>query len=553
VPPSAAAPAAPEAAPAAASTATPPSAGQDQILFDPELQGTASPSEPAAAANSSAAPTSPSPAPTSGDAQVRAVLHTRFAADTWQQDPREDVYDSTTLATLEASVRRSEKLRFALGLRARYHVSALAHDVADASATQQAFDAVPTAAYADATLAPGLHLQVGYQPVHLGRFDVLTATNFLAVSDLRDGPATMPEGAAEVGQLAALIDYDVSTWLSLRAIYIPFFTPHLLTLSEGDYAIFPATQQQTAKAIRDAAGGAPGRITKLLRGNLSRDDRNAIATSGFDALSPEPTFTHPQGALRATAHGPAGEIALTLGTALERMPTLQPSSSFVNYAYDQSMENQAFLGGAPHPLIVHHDRFFVASTDAATDIGPITVGAELAFMKNRTLYAWRKGGENEGLPNATHADLAHLGVRAEYTASDEWLAALEGFAAYAFGAPSDGTCQKPQSLVDANTKFSDCRYMLLEGQHWLRGAAALASFSPADTGLHFELGAALVTGPSLVLTPRIGYAPWPELEVEVGALFVEGPAPSTTNMAAVAVGTIYDHVDQVFLGVRYLP
>jgi hypothetical protein len=205
---------------------------------------------------------------------------------------------------------------------------------------------------------------------------------------------------------------------------------------------------------------------------------------------------------------------------------------------------------------VHHDRFFVISLDGATDVGPFALGAELALMKDRTLYAMRETGADEGFPEPTALDLLQLGARAEYTASDEWLLAVEAFGAYALSQPGDDACKKPVSLVESSHAFSDCQYMLLDESRWLTGAVLLTSFSPAGLGLHFEVGGAVLTGPSLVLTPRIGYSLWDDLEVEVGALFVEGKSPGSlgaTNQPELALGGVYDSVDQVFVGVRYLP
>lgn len=533
--------------PAAAPTSE---SSDEQIILDPELAALALPT--------SAPPLAATAARASPSAQVRAVLHSRFAGDLHREDAREEVWESTTLATLDASIRRSERVRFALGMRARYRFATLADDVPDASAAQHMLDAVPTAGYADVTLAPGWHLQVGYQPVHLGRFDVFSATNFLAVSDLRDGPSSMPEGAAEVGQLAVLVDYDASSWLSLRAIYVPFFVSHIVSLTESDYALFPATQAGTDEAINGAAGttmGASRRLRMLLRNNLSRDDRASIAQTGFAAFAPEPTFTSPQAALRLTAHGPDGEVAATLGTGLEHLPALALSQSFIDYAFESSIENEGYLAAAPRPVSMRHDRFLVASLDGATDLGPLTVGAELAYLGNRTLYALRAPGLAQGYPSPAHGDLAHLGLRAEYAASAEWLAALETFGDYALDAPSDGTCKRPRRLVDESTTFGECRYMFLSHGRFVAGAAVVTSVSPAALGLHFELSAAVITGPTLVLLPRIGYEPWDDLqlEFEIGALLIEGKKPSPAGTPEVAIGGAFDHVDQAFVGVRYQP
>ena len=545
--------------PAAQPSAT--SSPGEQIFEDPELEGVA-PSTPSASTPPPAAPS---------DAQARAVLHTRVGRDFRENDPREEVWESTTLGTLDATLRRSETLKFSLGLRLRYHFAALADDVSDAAAERQEFDAVPTTGYADFEPTSGVHVQLGYQGVQLGRFDIFSATNVLAVNDMRDGPATLPEAGDPVGQLAAMLDYDITSGISLRFIYVPFFTPHLVSLTESDYALFPATQQSTEAALAAAAGtntpGAARRLTALVRENLSRDDRALIASSGFSALAPEPTLSHPQAALRVTAHGPAGEIALTAATALEHLPSLVLSQSFVDYLYDsQSFGNQAALAANPRPLSVRYGRFFVLAADGAMDVGPFSLGAEVAFMKDRALYAMRDAASVEGTPSPGAADMAQagapggtpspgaadmvqVGLRGEWISSVEWVAAIEAFGAAALEKPRDGVCKRPR---DAAVN-GECTWMFLDNGRLLTGVAALVSFAPLETGWHLEVGAGLLTGPSLAFMPRVAYEVIDNLEVELGALVIEGERVPTSGAPDAALGGIFDNVDQAFVGLRYQP
>jgi hypothetical protein len=516
----------------------------DQVFVDPELQDEPRPTPTAT--------TAVAPASNPTDAHARSVLHTRVARDLKADDPREEVWESTTLATLEATLRRSESLRFALGLRARYRFASLEDDVSDAAAERHELDVVPTSAYADLNAAPGLHLQLGYQGVQLGRFDIFSATNVLAVNDLRDGPATLPEAGTPVGQLAALVDYDISSALSVRFIYVPFFTPHLVSLTESDYALFPASQAETEAALAGAAGDTPGasrRLTALVRKNLSRDDRAQIASSGFDAFAPEPTLTHPQAALRVTAHGPAGEVAFTAATALEHLPSLVLSQSLIDYLDNPSFANEGALGASPDPATIRHGRFFVLALDGAVDVGPVALGAEAAFMKDRALYALRNLDMQEGFPVPGAADLVQVGLRAEWVHGSEWLAVLESFAAFSLADPSDALCKRPR---DATIR-SECQWMILEHGNLLRGVAALLAFSPADTGLRLELGGGVLSGPSFGLMPRIAYEVLEGFEVETGALIVGGKPAPAAGAPSVALGGVYGDVDNVFVGLRYLP
>src|ERR1700690_1759404 len=96
--------------------------------------------------------------------------------------------EGTTIGVVEASQRRSEALMLSVGLRAR-HGFGMRHD----GNTRSELDVVPISAFADVTPAEGYHVRAGYQVISMGRFDVFSATNFLAVYDLRSGPVTMPE------------------------------------------------------------------------------------------------------------------------------------------------------------------------------------------------------------------------------------------------------------------------------------------------------------------------------------------------------------------------
>ncbi|HTU60024.1 MAG TPA: hypothetical protein VMF89_16340, partial [Polyangiales bacterium] len=189
--------------------------GGDEVIADPELSSSAAPS----VSSSSTDPVS----------ELHLTLHIRSNRDLKEDDPREEIWEGTGALILDATLRRSESLRFGLGLVARYHYAALALDVPDASAKRYELGVIPTAGYIDASIADGLHVRAGYQTLTLGRFDVFSATNVLAVNDFRSGPSSIP-GTTEVGQLAVLIDYDPASWLSLRAVYVPFFMPHLFNV-----------------------------------------------------------------------------------------------------------------------------------------------------------------------------------------------------------------------------------------------------------------------------------------------------------------------------------
>jgi hypothetical protein len=503
--------------------------------------------------------------------EVRLELHTRLGVDTEWQDPREDVFEGQQIVLLEARVRRSEDVRFALGVRARYWYARFAHDVPDSGAAHYELDAVPTAGYVDITAADGLHLRAGYQSVRLGRFDVLNPSDILSVYDLRSGPTTLPE-ASEIAQPALTIDWDIGSWLGLRAIVVPFFEPHLVHLTDGDYALAPVSQSEIDSQFtppRDPTAPPPTIEEQMrtvatqhfVRRALSRSGKVRLNDATLSAFAPEPTLTRPQAALRLLAHGPSGEIGLTAGIAREHLATPSFSRAYLAYLDAQSQ----MMGGASraeidallasHPIEMHYDPYAIASLDAATAVGPFQVGVELAYLFHRTLLAASTvpvavvtppaGADDMVDPNAAadavdfidYSDFAHAGARIEYAPDNDFLFTIETMVQRAM--------QPPQG--------SNRQYLFLADGRWVLAAAGFVSGQPWDIGLTLELGAGVLNGPSYMLAPRAQQRVAEDLWVEAGAYFVGGTHPPRANPMLGSIGALYDSVDQVFVGLRWVP
>jgi hypothetical protein len=497
--------------------ATDPGGGDGQTIEDPELAGSTSSSSGGSFGQENTG-------------SARLVLRSRFAADLFHADPREEVWENVTIAVLDATLRRSEDLRFVIGVRARYRWSALAHDVPDAKSNRFELDAAPTAGYVDYRVGSGVHLQAGYQPLHLGRFDLLSATNVLAVNDLREGVAVFPE-VTEIGQLSARLDWDVSDWFSLRFLYVPFFTPHIISVVESDYALFRMNQAST-QAPLDQLG-----LTGAFAANVSRSDRARLADSTLAAFAPEPTFRDQQAAIRATMHGTAGELGFTAVTALEHLPSFNTSPALINATLnpnDQVAQDE--LARTARPVTFDYNRFAVFSMDGAVDIEPLSIGFEVAYMLHRTLYAIGDGPFPLDLPLPDTTDLAHAGLRVEYASGTEWIFVLESFFSYALSTPKD----KQRS------------WLFLDDGRYAAGAGAVLAWN-SEFGLGIELGAFGVTGPSVFFMPRIHYGITETFDLEVGAIIVEGRTPPATITPQLAIGGLYDTVDCAFVGVRYSP
>jgi hypothetical protein len=288
-----------------------------QVIDDPELAAAPRGPNDAAAPTGAAMRASDTTIPAFVcDARLR--LHSRLGLDLFYSDPREETWESTSIAAFEATVRRSENVRLAVGLRARFQAASLRRDVADAAAARAQLDVAPTAGYVDLKMGAA-NLQLGYQSVQVGSFDAISAVDVLSVVDIRAGPATLPEASA-VAQLAVRLDYDPTASLSLRALYVPFFTPHILSIAEGDYAIGHLRQSQVESGISNL-----GVDKAVLAANLSRTDRERLAGTGLSVFAPELNFAAQQAALRVTWHGTLGELSVTIFATRERWKSLNAS------------------------------------------------------------------------------------------------------------------------------------------------------------------------------------------------------------------------------------
>ncbi len=497
-------------------SSTPGTAGKDETIVDPELQGAPATAGTTSAAGFSSRPEYPH------DAIFRTTLATRLGVDTDWDRPSQDVFEGTTIAALEVEQRRSAALLLSVGLRARH-----AFGMRKGGATYTELDVVPLSAFADVTPADGYHVRAGYQTITMGRFDLFSATNFLAVYDIRSGPVTMPDAAA-VGQPALRFDFDKISGLSIQAYYLPFFVPDLVTVYGTDYAIL-ASADRWADASPPAVGAPPP---------PPRSTLVVLSTSGIRAFAPAPNLTTPQGAIRANLNGSAGELAATVGTALERLPTIE---------INQTTTNPADL------LIVHHDRFGVASIDAATDVGPVQFGFEGAYEMHRTLVG-AGAVAVPGPPPTTaaappyvgHSDIVQLGLRAEVVAGD-LAAEVEMFGIAALSKPKDPNQQ----------------WLTLEQGRYFRGIAGGVHYELEASRLRFELGGGYLTGPTYVVMPRVEWEAVKTLYLELGAMFIGGRTPNWTAPAGapnaflgnpnLSIGGLYSDADQVFTGVRWVP
>jgi hypothetical protein len=499
---------------------------EEEVIDDPEL--------------SNAKPIEQVAPPPPG--RLHLELRSRVGVDTRWENDREGIVEGTQIAAFELEHPRSEDVTFAVGLRARHFVGRRSSGTDRDPAERYQLDVLPTAAYVDATLSDGLHTRIGYQVTPLGRFDIFTATNLLALQDMRSGPVSMP-GATEIAQPALRADIDLGSSFTLTSIYVPFFQPNLVDAVGSDYALFavagaapplptsisscpaPPPQSEAEQQYAEA-------IARRLEATVNSSQLSGAANAGLRALAPPPSLAEPQGAMRLTGRSSAGELSLTVGTALERLPALVLSPDWRNLFREPcNARYQAEIVANSDPFLrVVHPRFSVAALDGATDIGPVQIGVELAHMQNRTLYAGRVGE----LPEAGSADLAQLALRAEFAEAD-FAASVESFGLYALDEPGN----------------PDQKWFFLEDGRWFRGISAAVRWTAGRIAL--ELLGIATSGPTFLVTPRIEWEALKQFYLELGLLVIEGPEPPAFGDPDVSIGGIYDGVDQAFVGVRWLP
>jgi hypothetical protein len=492
--------------------------GGGEVIEDPELSG--GPGDTPAAGDFGG--------PMTPESEVHLTLQSRANRDLRDEDPREETYESTTQLVLDATLRRSESLRFGLGLVGRYHVASLKHGLPDTAPMRYEFDALPTAGYIDASVASaGLHVRLGYQPVPLGRFDLFSATNVLSVADLRDGPATIP-GTPEVGQMALKVDYSPGGWFSMQAVYVPFFMPHIMSFSDTDYALIPGNSKSSDAVIAALEDIVPAdQLQAALRAHFGRATRDHAAMGVLSAFAPVPSFAHPQGAVRMTARGGLGELALMASTALEHMPTLRVSKAAIDAAADGDVDLNA--------ISVEYKRFAVLSVDGTVDVPPFSIGFELAYQLHRTLYAVATAypDDSYSIPVPGYTDMLQGGLRAEYVQSRTWLMAAEAFMQYAMSTPDD----------------SHRGWMFYESGRFFRGVGGIFGYT-SDFGLHLEVAAAWLSGPTYIVQPRLSYDITDQLQVEAGVFVIGGQTPPMYVTPILSLGGVYNNVDFGFVGLR---
>jgi hypothetical protein len=571
-----------EAPPATPAERDPAPAGDgDEIIADPELEsaGAGAPADnhgwgdvvPGAenTASSSAASTY-DPLANTGIAHLELIG--QFGADLRHEGDLEDAYETRLRFDAEVEFRRSRKLRLSVGLRSDllWAVPAAGDDTLAFPATETLparnysqfeqdrfeLDLLPLSAFIDVTPAAGFHLRLGTQPVSMARMDFYSPIDILAAFDLRGQPKLSP-GSGRLSQPAVRIDWDLGSWATLQVIYLPWFMPNLAR---------PNRDRFVAGVL-----GTGGTTTRHQFEDLvDPSNQTRAAESGVRYVGPAPDFSTPQAQARLNMRGSGFEVAVSGGTALEKLPSIY----LTPYAED-AIRN---LPGADNELAgvlvkdgpvvdVAYHRYVLVGLDGSLDVSPFTIGFELAYSPSRHIVAATADASHLPQPNVSvpirnpdvNADPADPGnvldksirkgvqviqgaLHLEYLRGESLVLGVEAF-----------FVKTPDLPYDSTRDW----WGFIPGKGLYAGGLLGLSYRPNPDAnrWRFDLSLVSLVGPSLIAMPQIEYRLLDNFYVNVAAQIFEGPKQGVLQGGAqnVNAGSLYSGYDQVMLGFRYTP
>jgi hypothetical protein len=568
----------PELAGPAAPAATP----DEEVIVDPELGG--APTKPAQPAQDfgwgtvyeKPAPEAPPPVvrdeeevdPLANTGIAKLELLGQLGADIRHEYALEDAYETRLRFGGEIEFRRSRNLRLVLGSRVDFFWAAPSQNdpvvvrekVRALDQDRYEIDVLPTAAYADTTLADGVHLRLGHQVVSLGRMDFYSPNDVLVVYDLRPQPKVDITGN-KLAQPAARLDWDIGTWLTLQAVYVPWFMPHLTR---------PNRDQYVASVL---SGRGAALVPDYVNGLIDPSFQAKQSEANLRFVGPPPDFRNPQAAVRLNLRASSMELALHAGTALDKLPSV-----YVTPRLDAYLRNPNGAGNitalataiqAQQAVVdVEYHRYYQLGLDGSFDISPISVGFEVSYTPSRHLYAATKDGSHVAQPNVSRpindaravdggdgtirwepSNVTNRSLRkgvpvvqgalhVEWVKGETFVVAAEGFWINALELPYD--------------KERDWWGFIPDTGAYLGGMLAM-SYLVDDGKWRLDATAITGVGPSLILLPNIELRAREGLYFNVGAQIFEGPDPGFNGAQNLNLGGLLSGYDQVYVGLRWLP
>jgi len=532
------------------------------------------------------------PQANTGIAHLEAIG--QFGADMRHEGDLEDAYETRLRFDAEVEFRRSRKLRLSVGLRTDLFWGMPARDDGTLSApavtsasdptkvllparnyrvTEQdrfELDLLPLSAFVDVTPANGFHMRIGTQPVSMARMDFYSPNDMLAAFDLRGQPK-LAAGGGRLSQPALRTDWDMGSWATLQVIYLPWFMPNLMR---------PNRDQYVARVLGTGGYGGQSQLQELI--DPSYQVKASEASMRF--VGPAPDFATPQAQARLNMRGRGFELALTGGTAIEKMPSvyLTPIAESVSQGDkaqgeepDPSQELAGYVDAQLPVIDFAYHRYAQVGVDGSFDISPFSVGFELAYSPSRTLAAasleveQREGSKTlqaahlpqpnvtEPIvdPNPSTGDWGNVlnekirvgvpvvqaALHVEYLLGETLVIAAEAFLVKALELPFDKT-RDWWGFIPRTGLYA--------------GGLLAASYlpNPSVGRWRFDLSMVSLVGPSLIAMAQIECRVTDKLYLNVGAQIFEGPQQQILGGAqTVNAGGLYGGYDQVLLGFRYVP
>lgn len=500
---------------------------------------------------------------------ARLELVGQVAADLRHEGDLEDAYESRLRFGGEVELRRSRRLRLMLGSRLDFFWAAPSHNDNVLAARNERVldqdrfevDVFATAAYVDATLSDGLHLRVGQQVVSLGRMDMYSPNDMLAAYDMRPQPR-LDLAANKLAQPALRLDWDMSTWATLQAVYVPWFMPHLSR---------PNRDQYVAKVV---SGQGPSELPTNIRELIDPSWQTHASGSSIRYIGPPPDFRSPQAQLRANFRGHGMEFALNAGTAIEKLPAVYYTPYVNDAVIDPSNEKAVSeVGFAVYEqqmvADVEFHRYNLIGFDGSFDISPVSIGFEFAYSPSRHLYAATRDGRHLPLPNVTEQITNPIAMDENQDGVTEWTPSNVTHRRIRKGVPMVQAALHVEwlkgetfalvgemfwinALALPHDKSRDWWGFIPNTGAFVGGMVAL-SYALNDGQVRFDLTTVSMVGPSLILVPHVEVRAREGLYVDAGAQIFEGPAPGVNGMQNLNLGGLMSGYDQVFVGLRWLP
>ena len=515
----------------------------------------------------------------------------RFAADVNHEGKLEDAYETRFRLDVDVEFRRSRKLRIGVGVRTdvfwavpsgndpslTYVYNDFSQDPNDPRRLRTDYtpfdqdrfelDIIPLAAYVDGTLGDGFHVRVGVQPVSMARTDFFSPIDMLTVYDGRGQPRLDP-GTPKIAQPAVRVDWDLSSWATIQAIYVPWFMPHLQRPNRDG-------------TVSDQLGIQGGTVQPGLDRVIDPSWQPRASEWGGRFVGPAPDFTTPQAQLRLNMRGPSYELGVSGGTALEKLPSFYATPAFEEFIRTgNANEVIDVLGSLPGPrqpqdeslpwepqgrlFDVEYHRYAQIGLDGSIDVAPVRLAFELTYSPSRHFYAARRDGK--GLPQP---DTSAPIIDAEFDDEGNFISQSN---------VQDRSIRKGAQTVQAVLHMDwihgETFALAVEG-FWLnalrlphdedrdwwafkRGTGAFlagvlgATYRLNDGQWSFETSLIALLGPSVISISQIELRVMQGFFVNIGAMIYEGPrgAPRTPDLS---LGGLLSGYDQVFVGFRYLP